>query len=66
MLISCGLLFVALGLNLFLIPNKIAAGGVSGIGIVLFHLFNLPVGASMLVMNVVLFAVAFYFLGQSF
>ncbi|MCP4546900.1 MAG: YitT family protein [bacterium] len=64
--ITGGLVILALGLNLFLIPNKIAAGGVSGIGIVLFHLFDLPVGFSMLVMNVILFIVGFYFLGKGF
>ncbi len=61
-----GLILVALGLNLFLIPNKIAAGGVSGIGIVLFHLFKIPVGMSMLAMNLVLFALGFHFLGKGF
>lgn len=65
-IIFCGLALVALGLNLFLIPNKIAAGGVSGIAIVLYHLLHLPVGSSMLVMNLILFGVAFCFLGKGF
>ena len=64
--ISTGLVMLALGLNLFLVPNKIAAGGVSGIATILFHLFHLPVGASMFVMNIVLFLVGFWILGKGF
>ncbi|MBN2381257.1 YitT family protein [bacterium] len=61
-----GLLLIALGLDLFLVPNKIAAGGISGVSVVLFHTMNLPVGASMLVMNIVLFIVGFIVIGKGF
>lgn len=61
-----GLLLIALGLDLFLVPNKIAAGGISGVSVVLFHTMNLPVGASMLVMNIVLFIVGFMVIGKGF
>ncbi len=61
-----GLSLLALGLDLFLIPNKIAAGGISGISIILYHLFKIPVGASMLVFNTVLFAIAFKIVGKTF
>ncbi len=64
--ISVGLVLIALGLNLFLIPNKIAAGGVSGVGVILFHLFGIPVGTTMLVLNLVLFLVAFKIIGKTF
>ena len=45
-----------MGLNAFLIPNKIAAGGVSGLATILYYVakdagVTLPVGVSMLVMN---------------
>jgi len=35
-----GSVFVALAFNLFLLPNQIASGGVSGISIILAHLFG--------------------------
>ena len=66
MAITLGLVILSLGLELFMVPNRIAAGGVSGIGIVLFHLFGLPVGGSMLALNVILFAAGFRFLGKGF
>lgn len=58
-----GVLLVALGLDLFLVPNKIAAGGVSGIATILHHLLGLPVGATMLALNVPLFLWCFWRLG---
>jgi uncharacterized membrane-anchored protein YitT (DUF2179 family) len=64
--IGTGLLLTALGLDLFLVPNKIAAGGISGVATVLFHLVNVPVGLSMLLMNAVLFIIGFRVLGKGF
>ncbi|MDA3955599.1 YitT family protein [Oceanispirochaeta sp.] len=64
--ITAACLIMALGMSLFLIPNKIAAGGLSGIGIVLFHLFNFPVGVSVLILNIPLFLLSWRLLGTSF
>ena len=65
-MIAVGCIVMAMGMNLFMIPNKIAAGGLSGIGIVLFHLFNFPVGISVLIMNIPLFLISWRLLGASF
>lgn len=61
--LTVGILVTAWGLNAFLIPNKIAAGGVSGLATIMYHValdagVNLPVGIQMLVMNVFLLVVA--------
>lgn len=64
--LTVGSLIMSLGLVLFLIPGKIAPGGVSGIGIVLYHLFNLPVGLIMLVFNIPLFILGMKILGRQF
>jgi len=61
-----GCFLVALGLDLFLIPNRITAGGVSGISTILFHLLGVPVGLSMLGFNGLLFLVALMTLGREF
>ncbi|MGB9903105.1 MAG: YitT family protein [Desulfotomaculales bacterium] len=63
---TTGVLFIALGLNLFLVPNKIAAGGVGGIATILHYLLGVPVGATMLALNVPLFALGIYRLGLKF
>jgi len=59
-LISAGLVLTAWALDAFLIPNKIAAGGVSGLATVIYYWaqstfgVTLPIGVQMLVMNAVL------------
>lgn len=64
--VSTGALLVALGLDMFLIPNKIAAGGVSGIATILHYVLGLPVGAGMLALNVPLFIMGVYRQGLKF
>lgn len=64
--VSVGIVLTALGLDMFLIPNKIAAGGVSGIATILHYLVGVPVGAAMLALNVPLFLMAIYRLGLKF
>lgn len=53
--ILVGCLLTAIGLDMFLVPNKIAAGGVSGIATIVHYVAHLPVGIVMLVINVPLF-----------
>ncbi|HEY5540397.1 MAG TPA: YitT family protein [Coriobacteriia bacterium] len=63
-LMSVGVLMTAFALDAFLIPNRLAAGGVSGLATVIFyaakaHLgVTILVGTQMLVMNAVLLLVA--------
>ncbi|MFA4885279.1 MAG: YitT family protein, partial [Desulfotomaculaceae bacterium] len=64
--VTFGVILTALGLDLFLIPNKIAAGGVSGIATILHYLVYVPVGVAMLALNVPLFALGVYRMGLRF
>lgn len=66
LLIIIGCLIGALSFNLFLIPNRIAPGGVGGIGIILYHLFQFPVGITMLVLNLPLFITGIIIHGKHF
>lgn len=66
LVILAGCLLVALGLDLFLVPNRITAGGVSGVATIFHYTFGFPVGLSMLAMNAALFFVAFWLLGKEF
>lgn len=66
-LITLGFILVALSIELFLAPNKIAAGGVSGIAIIINSIFPvLDVGILMLGMNIILFIIGFIFIGNKF
>ncbi len=53
--ILLGTLIVALSLDLFLVPADIAPGGLSGVAIILHHLANIPVGISILFLNIPIF-----------
>lgn len=55
--ITIGILIISLALNVFLIPNRLAAGGISGLSTVLHYRFGFSVGATMAILNVVLFAI---------
>lgn len=66
LLIFFGTLITALALNMFLIPNKIAAGGVSGIATVIYYLFKFPVGVVMLVLNLPIFLLGIKEIGTVF
>lgn len=65
-ILTGGCLLTALAISLFLVPNRIVAGGVSGLAIVLLELFGWPVGIQMLVYNVFLFMLGFWALGAKF
>lgn len=47
-----GSVIVAIGLNALLIPNRIAAGGASGIATILVHLFAISPGIVLLAINI--------------
>lgn len=60
---TVGIAITAWGLNAFLIPNRLAAGGVSGLATVFYYLFRdrfgveVPIGMQMLAMNGILLAI---------
>lgn len=65
--INFGLILLTCGLYFFLLPSRLVVGGVSGFSVILNHYFpQFPVGAIMLVCNIVLFILAFIFLGKEF
>lgn len=64
--ITVGAFLTALGLVLFLVPNKIAAGGVSGLATVIHYVFHFKVGLTMLALNVPLFLMGIKELGVKF
>ncbi len=64
--ISFGILLGAVGLNMFLIPNRIAAGGLSGLATILYHTAGWPVGIVMLVVNIPLLLYGLHLFGRGY
>ncbi len=65
-LILQGSLIQAIGYTVFLIPNKIIPGGLYGVGTVLLHLWSIPVGTAVFLMNVPLLLWGIKALGARF
>lgn len=66
--IIAGSLITAGAINVFLVPYKIAPGGVTGIATVIYYLSNerFPVGVTMLALNIPLFVIGMRFIGGRF
>lgn len=67
LIINFGLIILCLGLHLFLIPANLAAGGVSGIGMIVKSYFpKMNIGILMLILNFILFIIAYIIIGREF
>ena len=66
-LITLGFLLVAFAVQYFYIPCNITGGGITGIAMVINHYIpSISIGILMIIMNIILFAVAFAVLGTGF
>jgi len=59
-----GAIIAAVGFSVFQFPFKLAAGGVTGIGIIVNHFVTIPVGMIFLALNVPLVILGFFQLGR--
>ena len=59
-----GLFLVAFSFNLFLSPYNLAAGGVSGLSLIINKLFAINESAFMLVVNIILLILSYFLLGK--
>lgn len=65
-LITFGLLAYSLGWTIFLLPNNLVGGGVSGFSAILFYATGIPMGYTYFVINVILLLIALKILGTGF
>lgn len=62
-----GCTLLALGFNIFLAPNELNAGGLSGLSMVLHHVLGFgSIGLFMVLMNIPLFIISGYKIGKKF
>jgi uncharacterized membrane-anchored protein YitT (DUF2179 family) len=64
--IILGAIPFGIGYSWFLVPYKIAPGGVGGLSEIFFHLFHIPAGVAMIIMNIPLFILSFIYMGKNF
>ena len=61
--ILVGSVILAVGLNMFMVPNMLAPGGISGLAVVLYYLLKFPVGVTIIILNIPLFIIGYLVLG---
>ncbi|HHY74973.1 MAG TPA: YitT family protein [Bacillus bacterium] len=61
-----GAVLMALGLEIFLVPNKIMDGGITGISIVLSHLTGVKLGLFLFLLNIPFFFIGYKQIGKTF
>lgn len=59
-----GILLVSISFNLFLSPNNLAAGGISGLALVFNKLYNIEISKFILISNIFLIIVSYICLGK--
>ena len=64
--IIVGSVIFGIAYSWFLVPYKIVPGGIGGLSQILFHIFKLPIGISMLIFNIPLFIFSFIFMSRRF
>lgn len=64
--IAAGTFIMAISLNMFLDPNTIAPGGVTGLAIVIKKVVGIPIDITNLAINVPLFIIGILILGKAF
>lgn len=53
---------IAVSINLFYEPSKVAAGGATGIAILLFEAFKIPTSVSVFTINIIMLIISYFFL----
>ena len=59
-----GCILYSIGVNCFSVPNDIAQSGVTGVAVILNHLFDFPVGTANLILNIPLLILMWIYLGK--
>lgn len=65
-MVMIGAMIMAVGLELFLVPNQIMDGGIVGISIIISHLLSLPLGLFIFILNIPFIFLGYKQLGKTF
>lgn len=65
-LIIIGCILSSFGTACFLLPNKLSSGGFSGIATIFYYFYQIPMGTTILVLNIPIFVLAYIKLGKKF
>lgn len=61
-----GAILVAIAYNMFLLPTKLAAGGISGVSTILYEMYQITPATTQFAINIPIFIIGWIFLGRDF
>ena len=61
-----GAFIMAIAVSQFLLPNELSSGGFSGIATIAYYLFNIPMGTTILLLNIPMFILSAFKIGKEF
>ena len=61
-----GSFIMAIAVSLFLLPNELSSGGFTGIATIIYYIFKIPMGTTILALNIPLFLFATVKIGRRF
>lgn len=64
--IIIGTIFIALGINMFIVHANILSGGLSGIALIIQYVTKIPAGYTVLILNIPLFLISFKRINKRF
>lgn len=64
--IIIGTMLCGLGINLFYVPQNLVSGGISGVALIVYRIFGIPMGLFMIILNVPIFIIGVKVIGGKF
>ncbi len=61
-----GSFVISIGISSFLLPNQLSSGGIAGIGTIIYYLLKIPMGTTIILLNIPLFLISILKIGKSF
>lgn len=61
-----GSFIMAIAVSLFLLPNELSSGGFTGFATIIYYIFKIPMGTTILALNIPLFLFATVKIGRRF
>ena len=66
LMVTIGCVIMGIAFNTFYLPNNLLSGGISGIALISYYLFGLPVGIVSIILNIPLFILAYKFMDKEY
>ncbi len=63
---ALGCTLMSIAINAFYVPQHLLSGGISGVSIILYYVFNLSIGLTSILINIPLFVLAYRYMDKNY